>query len=194
MFTDFGRYSVSYCVILCMTFDRTGHMAVINWSTRKRSLLLACLEQAVLHIFDKIDTPLENEDIEVVHRLPAWPGSIKPTIVRFRSQKTVERIHPCKGILRNLSSLNLQLNGLQSNSSIFIRPSLCPDYKQLAYNGRMSKRNDLISQVYTNDDGSIKIKGLNNSGVKLNHENDLRNNFEILVVFRLEGSPQIMND
>ena len=149
MFIDFGRYSVSYCVMLCMTFDRTGHMTVINWSTRKRSLLLACLEQAFLHIFDKIGTPLENEDIEDGHRLPAWPGAIKQTIVRFRSQKTVERIHPCKGILRNLSSLNLQLNGLQNNIRIFIRPSLCPYYKQLVYNCRMLKRNDLISQVWT---------------------------------------------
>ena len=62
--------------------------------------------------------------------------------------------------LKDIGSLNLDIVGLDMNSNIFIRPSLCPYYKTLQFNCRNLKRQGLIKFVRTDNDGYIKIKTL----------------------------------
>ena len=80
--------------------------------------------------------------------------------------------------LKNLSSLNIDMNGLDDNSKIYIRPSQCPYYKNLGYNCRLLKKNGKIAYVITNDDGTLKIKTLDEKFVEITHESDLRELFQ----------------
>ena len=65
-----------------------------------------------------------------------------------------------KSKLKDIGSLNLDIVGLDMNSKIFIRPSLCPYYKTLQFNCRNLKRHGPIKFVRTDNDGYIKIKTL----------------------------------
>ena len=109
--------------------------------------------------------------------------------------KTVDRINKVKRNLKNIKLLNLKLKGLRDDSIIFINPSLCPYYKQLAFNCRLLKRNKLILSVFTNDDGTIKVKLLNNSYLKITHVNDLVENFHgFNFSFKKFVSQDLLND
>ena len=135
------------------------------------------LETAVLEILRSINVKCLPEDIEAVHRLPS-KSIIKPTIVRFNHRKTVEDINANKHKLKDLSSLKMNINGLTDESRIYINPSLCKYYKNLQYNCWILKRNGLIREVKTSDEGVIKIKTLNGEHVKVSHESDLVSRFE----------------
>ena len=93
------------------------------------------LEAAALNIFRAIDVQCMPIDIEAIHRLPSKTSS-KATIIRFNNRKTVDDVFVKKKKLKNLTALNLNLSGLDADSTIYIRPSLCSYYKQLQYNGR----------------------------------------------------------
>ena len=135
------------------------------------------LEEAVLILFEALNITCDSSDIDAIHRLPAKSG-IKPTIVRLRSRKTVDDIHANKSKLKNLSELNVDIVGLHDDSKIFIRPSLCPYYRTLAYNCRQLKRALLIKNTSVGDDGSIKIILHNGNKVKISHEKDISNLFQ----------------
>ena len=129
------------------------------------------LEEAALKIFEAINVTVLSGDIQAIHRLPAKEGSIKPTIIQFVSRKTVSDIFENRKKLKNLSSLNIEIAGLTNTSKIFIRPSLCPYYRKMAYNCRELKRNGLIKEVFTSDEGIIKIKISSESDyIKVQHE------------------------
>ena len=135
------------------------------------------LEEAVLVLFEALNISCDSGDIDAIHRLPSNKG-IKPTIVRLRSRKTVEEIHANKNKLKNLSDLNVDIAGLQDDSQIYIRPSLCPYFRKLAYNCRQLKRGNLIKNTFVGDDGVIKIKLNDDKYIKITHETDLTNLFQ----------------
>ena len=91
------------------------------------------LEDAVLHLFNKINVPADQFDIDTVHRLPS-ERSPKPTIVRLMSRKVVRDLHLNKNKLKNLNELDLDIPGINANSKIFIQASQSPYIKNLAYN------------------------------------------------------------
>ena len=74
--------------------------------------------------------------------------------------------------------MNLDIEGVEESTEIYLRVSLCPYYKTLEYNCRILKRKKLITNVYTNDEGSIKIKTLDGSFIKISHESDLTCRFD----------------
>lgn len=134
------------------------------------------LEKTVLHICNKINVMADQYDIDTVHRLPS-ERSPKPTIVRFMSRKIVRDLHQNKSKLKNLDELDLDIPGINANSKIFIQASQSPYVKNLAYNCRLLKRNNLIAQVITGKDGRLTIKTLDGNYIKISHEQDLKDNF-----------------
>ena len=83
-----------------------------------------------------------------------------------------------KGKLKEINELDLELPGLvPGTSKIYINPSFCPYFKNLAYNCRQLKNAKLISGVVYEDDGNLKIKSLNGNFVKIQHESDLTERF-----------------
>ena len=147
------------------------------------------LENATLKILNAIGVNCVANDIEAIHRLPS-KAAIKPTIVRFKSRKTVDLIFKNKGKLKDLFTLNIDINGVDDESKIYIRPSLCPYFRTLAYNCRLLKKYNLISFVFTNDDGTLKIKTLNDSYVKIFHESDLTSRFNQFKHFQFTRIPK----
>ena len=135
------------------------------------------LKAAALTIFKAMNVKCDASDIQAIHRLPSR-NPIKPTIIRFTSRTTVGEIFENKVKLKNLQALNIDVEGLSDESKLFIRPSLCPYNKTLAYNCRLLKRSNLIASALTSDDGSIKIKTLENAFVKITHETDLTSRYK----------------
>ena len=104
------------------------------------------LEVAAIKILNAINVRCSPEDIESIHRLPAKTG-IKPTIIKFLSRKTAENSLENKGKLKHLKDLNIDINGLNDDSHIYLRPSLSPYYRKIAYNCRILKRHQLTMMV-----------------------------------------------
>ena len=143
------------------------------------------LEVAAIKIIEAINVPVSPDEIDAIHRLPARRniphGSIPPpksTIIRFKSRKVVEAINLNKKKLKNIGELDIKITGLNNDSRIFIRPSLCPYYSNLAYNCRVLKRNKVITSVNVTEEGKIIIKErLGDDGIKVNHESVLLSYF-----------------
>ena len=93
-----------------------------------------------------------------------------------------------KNKLKDLATFNLDIDGLDKDSKIYIRPSLCPYYKNLQFNCRILRRNNQIKQVRTEDDGTIKIKMFDDTYEKITHEKDLVKLFPQFGDFIFENS------
>ena len=119
---------------------------------------------------------ITTETIEAYHRLPAKKPGPKPTIVRFASRKTVDIVMKNKIKLKSIANLPLDLDGLDAENGK-INPSFCPHYKNLAYNCRQLKNGHQIASVLYEDDATLKIKLLDGSYVKVQHEKDLMDRF-----------------
>jgi chromosome segregation ATPase len=147
------------------------------------------LEEVVLKLFEKMDIPCESKDIDAIHRLPSkTPEKGKGTIVRLHRRKLRYSILTNKAKLKHLCEWNLDIAGLNNESKIFVKPNLCPYYKTLAYNCRVLKRNGLIASTSVDDDGTVKIKTLENEHVKILHETKLRQWFPDFRWFKFSAS------
>ena len=135
------------------------------------------LQDAALKIFQAINADVLEYDIDTIHRLPSRK-SPKPTIVRLVSRKSVRSIHANKRKLRDLGELDIDIPGINENTRIFIRPSQCAYYKNLAYNCRLLKREGLVEKVINANDGRITIQRADSKEyVKVTHETVLTSTF-----------------
>ena len=118
------------------------------------------LEKATLKILEAIGVKCDVNDIDTIHRLPAPKNTTeKSTIVRFSSRKKVREVFRNKHKLQKLDTVAIESTVVNSKS-IFINPSFCVYFKKLAYNCRILKRNNLISSIYTDHEGNLKVKKL----------------------------------
>ena len=140
---------------------------------------------------DVINVEIQPSEIDTIPRLPSSRNDApKPVIIRFRSRKDVRDIHVNKSKLKNLSDLNIDIPGITEHSRIYIRPSLCTYYKNLAYNCRVLKRSEMIERVIIANDGKISIKALDGSYLKIEHQTDLQNKFPRFQRFSFPGETQ----
>ena len=98
----------------------------------------------------------------------------------------MDDIHKNKHKLKDLQSLELDISGLTGSSKIYIKPSLSPFFKNLAYNCRLLKKDELIQKILTEDDGTLKIKTLRNEYIKIKHSSDLTNRFKEFEKFKFD--------
>ena len=143
------------------------------------------LEEALLKILDGIGVQIEDYEIDTIHRLPSRQDP-KPVIVRFVTRKTVRAIHDKKHKLKYLGDMNLEINGLNEDSRIFLRPSLSPYFNNLSYNCRLLKRKRLIGGVKLSGDGKISVVAADGRHIKVTHESDLTNNFPLFDEFNFD--------
>ena len=103
--------------------------------------------KTVLHVFDKIDAPVDPQTIEACHRLKTDDnGRSNKVIVKFSKRKDMVRVMnkkrpwkmlTCKGMVqvmnkkKPMKNANLDGTGLPSSTSLFINASLCSNYKYL---------------------------------------------------------------
>lgn len=136
------------------------------------------LQSAFVSLCETFNIEVCDDYIETIHRLPS-KHQPKPVIIRFFSRETVREVHQKKNRLQNLHEryTEVEMAGINASTKIYIRPSQCAYYKNLAFNCRLLKRNNLISKVTTSNDGRISIKLLDESNVKIAHESTLVNLF-----------------
>jgi hypothetical protein len=146
----------------------------------------AKLEEAIIKLLAKMDVPCEPADIDAIHRLPS-KTNIKGTIVRFNRRKLRDEVLRNKTKLKELRNWDIDIPGLTENSAIYVKPNLCPYYKTLAYNCRVLKKAELINGTTVDDDGTVKIKTLENYSVKILHETKLRSLFPEFRFFKFNN-------
>ncbi len=151
----------------------------------------AQLQEATLKILNAINVRCTEDDIDTIHRLPARNvDDDKVTIVRFRTRKLVRSIHENKRILKDIDQLNIDIAGLTPTSKIYIRASQCPYYRTLGYNCRQLRRQGLITDVRTSNDGRITIKTVTDEFVKISHESELIDMFPMFQDFNFNNIGQ----
>ena len=145
------------------------------------------LEVAAIKILKAINVTCASNDIQAIHRLPSFNQAMKSTIILFDNRKLAEAsLLNCRK-LKHLKDLKIDISGLNDDSQIFIKPSLCPYYSMLAFNCRVIKREGLISSVRVGDDCTIKIKTLDEKTVKTTHESELVEMFPNFGSFKFSG-------
>ena len=107
------------------------------------------------------------DNIEVIHRLPS--KQVPHTKILKAKRDLMETVVEWKKAIRDVGHMNM---GYGNAVKFYVNATLCPAYKNLAYNCRLLKKKGKILSTWSND-GKIKIK-LNNNQVKLlTHEYDL---------------------
>ena len=131
----------------------------------------ASLKKGMAELFNLFNIDVAEDEIETIHRLPSRQA-IKPVIIPFYSRESVCEIHQKKSRLKDLGARfsELDIDGLNGTSQIFIRPSQCAYYSMLAYNCRVLKRKKLILGVNISNDGRVSMKLTDNTVIKVDHE------------------------
>ena len=129
------------------------------------------LERTVLNVFDKIDAPVDPQNIETCHRLKSDDnGRSNKVIVKSSKRKDMVRVMNKKKSLKNA---NLDGTGLPPSTSLFINPSLCSYYKYLWSKCKALWSGKIISSFWVTN-GSLRIKLGNNPVKSVTHKDDLK--------------------
>ena len=124
-----------------------------------------------ISILNKIDLPCSIGHIQRCHRLPTTNNTDKPTIVKFTNQLHADMAPENKKKLNRVDLCNIT-----TGNKIFINYNLTPIMKNLAFNCRLLKRNNLINGCWP-EERAIKLKMINGSYKKVIHDIDLKNLF-----------------
>ena len=111
----------------CWENDQYSRRQCIEISGIPQSIEQIDLERTLLNVFDKIDAPVDPQNIGACHRLKSDDnGRSNKVIVEFSKRKDMVQIMNKKKSLKNA---NLDGTGLPPSTSLFINPSLCSYYK-----------------------------------------------------------------
>ena len=116
------------------------------------------LEKTLLNFFDKIDAPVDPQNIETCHRLKSDDnGRSNKAIVKFSKHKNMVRVMNKKMSLKNA---NLDGTVLLPSISLFINPSLCSYYKYLRSKCKALWSGKLIFSFWASN-GLLRVKLVN---------------------------------
>ena len=133
------------------------------------------LDWAVLNVFDKIDAPVDLQNIEACHRLKSNDnGRSNKVIVKFSKRKDMIRV------MNKKKFLNLDGTGFPPNTSLFINPSLCSYYKYLWSKCKALWSGELISSFWVSN-GSLRIKLGDDTVKSATHKDDLKVFFLVIL-------------
>ena len=110
----------------CWENEQYSRRECIEISGIPQSIEQIDLERTLLNVFDKIDAPVDPQNIEACRRLKSDDnGQSNKVIVKFSKRKDMVRV------MNKKKFLNLDGTGFPPNTSLFINPSLCSYYKYL---------------------------------------------------------------
>ena len=113
----------------CWENEQYSRRECIEISGIPQSIEQIDLERTVLNVFDKIDAPVDPQNIEACHRLKSDDnGRSNKVIVKFSKGKDMARLMNKKKSLKNS---NRDGTGVLPSTSFFLNPSLCSYYKYL---------------------------------------------------------------
>ena len=113
----------------CWENEQYSRRECIEISGIPQSIEQIDLERTVLNVFDKIDAPVDPQNIEACHRLKSDDnGRSNKVIVKFSKGKDMARLVNKK---KSLKDSNRGGTGVLPSTSVFLNPSLCSYYKYL---------------------------------------------------------------
>ena len=119
----------------------------------------------VSKIFNNLGVKCEESDIEVAHRLPTKK---RPQPVIIRSKRNI-----LGEVVKKRKNLSQAVNGIfPPNTKIYANDNLSPYMRTLAYNCRLLKNAEEISDCWTSN-GVLKVKTLSDDVIKIGHEVDV---------------------
>ena len=155
----------------CWKNEQYSRRECIEISGIPQSITQLDLEKTVLHVFDKIDAPVDLQNIEACHRLKSDDkGRSNKVIVKFSKCKDMVQVMNKKTSLKNA---NLDGTSLPPSTSFFINPSLCSYYKYLRSKCKALWPGKLISSFWVSY-GSLRIKLGNNTVKSVSDKDDLK--------------------
>ena len=129
------------------------------------------LEMTVLNVFDKIDAPVDPQNVEAYHRLKSGDnGQSNKVIVKFSKRKDMVLVMYKKKSLKNP---NLDGTGLPPSTSLFINPNLCSYHKYLWSKCKALWSVKLISSFWVSN-GSLRVKLEDDTVKSVTHKDDLK--------------------
>ena len=155
----------------CWENEQYSRRECIEISGIPQSIEQIDLERTLLNVFDKIDAPVDPQNIEACHRLKSDDnGRSNKVIAKFSKRKDMVRIMNKKKSLKNA---NLDGTGLPPSTSLFINPSLCSYYKYLWSKCKALWSGKLISSFWVSN-GSLRIKLGDDKVKSVTHKDDLK--------------------
>ena len=155
----------------CWENERHSRKECVEISGIPQSIEQIDLEKTVLNVFDKIDAPVDPQNIEACHRLKSDDnGRSNKVIVKFSKRRDMVRVMNKKKSLKNA---NLYGAGLPASTSLFINPSLCSYYKYLWSKCKALWSGKLISSFWVSN-GSLRIKLGDDTVKSVTHKDDLK--------------------
>ena len=124
------------------------------------------LRHTVCKVFNSIGFDLEEDSIEACHRLTKSDR----TIVKFFRRKDCQHLMRIKKGLKDLNPTNLSF---PEGTKIYVNDSLCPYYRGLWNECKRLWNNKNIYSYFT-DNGTVRIKQVENGPYKSITHNDLR--------------------
>lgn len=117
------------------------------------------IESTVCKILGEIGVPVEENEIEACHRLPAprrSPNKNKNVIVRFVNRKKCQKTLENK---KKLSNINMSTCGLPVDTAIYVSENLNKFYQKLLWRCRKLKKGNKIKAFkYQNESVIITLK------------------------------------
>ena len=153
--------------------------------TRKNSLefhgipecLYANAQDVVISVAKKIDVDIEQDDIEIVHKLQRKKGN-KPIIAKFCSHKAKAKIYRERFKLRNVKVSDIFPHyspADESQNRIYINENLTTFRRDLLSKALKKRKDKTLSSVWTLD-GKIFVKtSSDEEPIRIQSEADLNN-------------------
>ena len=153
--------------------------------TRKNSLefhgipecLYANAQDVVISVAKKIDVDIEEDDIEIVHKLQRKKGN-KPIIAKFCSHKTKAKIYRERSKLRNVKVSDIFPHYSPADESlnrIYINENLTTFRRDLLSKALKKRKEKILSSVWTLDGKIFAKTSSDEEPIKIQSEADLNN-------------------
>ena len=110
----------------CRKNEQYSRRECIEISRIPQSIEQKDLEKTVLNVFDKIDAPVDLQNIEACHRPKSDDNGRRNKVnAKFSKRKDMVRVMNKNKSLKNT---NLDVTGLPLSTSLLINPTLCSKY------------------------------------------------------------------
>ena len=98
------------------------------------------LDEVVSKVAECVGVDMEEEDVDIVHRLPVKIKGVRPIIVKFKSHKIKSEIYMTRWKLHGITSFDESLNGAKA---IYINENLTAPKRKMYAEKNGNERNSM---------------------------------------------------
>jgi len=128
------------------------------------------LDKVVMKLANILGVEANEDDIDIVHRLPSRYKGPRPIIVKFRSHKVKSQIYMARRNLRGITSFESSLNGAKA---VYINENLTSTRRKLFAEIRKRAKLNNWYNCWTTD-GKIFVRRVKGErAIKINKQSDM---------------------